>query len=87
MELIAYNNAKYFQIDGGVDGAMDGGVVVHIIYSLCTDNDLQSLIYYLTVCIEFSCERRGGRWVDYVVACGVEAYMYMTHLLCTDNDM
>ena len=26
-------------------------------------------------------------WVDYVVTVGVDDYMYMTHFLCTDNDM
>ena len=63
---------------------MDGGVVAHITKSLCRDNDLQSLIYYYIIaCIAFSGERRGDRWVDY----GVDAYMYMTHFLCTDNDM
>ena len=50
--------------------------------------DLKSQIYYFVVaCIAFSGEWRGDRWVDYVVVVGVDAYMYMTHLLCTDNDM
>ena len=42
---------------------MDGGAVAHIIYSLYTANDLQSLIHYFIVaCVEFSSEWRGGRW-------------------------
>ena len=33
---------------------MDGGAVAHIIYSLCTANDLQSRIHYFIVaCVEF----------------------------------
>ena len=75
-------------MDGGVDVRVDGGVVANITQSLCRDNDLQSLIYYFIVaCIAFSGERRGDRWVDYVVAVGVDTYMYMSHFLCTDNDM
>ena len=51
--------AKNFQMDGGVDG----GAVAHIIYSLCTANDLQSRIHYFIVaCVEFSGEWRDGRW-------------------------
>ena len=49
---------------------------------------MQSLKYYsIIACIEFSGERQGDRWVDYVMAVGVGAFMHMTHLLCTDNDM
>ena len=68
-------------------GWMVGWTVVwsSTLYSLCTDNDLQSLLYYFIIaCIEFSGERRGGRWVDYLVAGGVDAYR--KHILCTDND-
>ena len=65
---------------------VDGVGVVYIIYSVCTDNDLQSITcYFIVACIEFSGERRGGRWVDYAVADGVDASMI--HILCTDNDL
>ena len=47
-----------------MEGGVDGGVVVHILYSLCTDNNLQSLIYcFIIAYTEFSGERRGGRFV------------------------
>ena len=61
-----------------MNGGVDGGAVAHIIYSLCTANDLQSRIHYFIVaCVEFQ--------VNGEMAGGVDAYM--KHLLCTDNDL
>ena len=76
-----------FEVDGGVDGGVDGlggrwcGRPHYILVMYP-----QSLIYYFIIaCRKFLGERRGGRWVDYAVVGGVDAFII--NLLCTDNGL